>query len=134
MIVVGPPPLRPYQVVQRELTLLEEGPPPKQPPAPKVVGDILGDEERAVKVIFEGVYEEELHIDGEKGPMVKQLNGAQQHGSSGLGRYQDGRVGHEGSKAWKEMGRTERELWLIRIAKRQRQYHVWMQGLAEAQR
>mmetsp|Transcript_29679 Transcript_29679/g.91364 ORF Transcript_29679/g.91364 Transcript_29679/m.91364 type:complete len:151 (+) Transcript_29679:55-507(+) len=120
LIIVGPPPLCPISRRVDEITTAQGGraKPPALQPIP-LKGDVGGDGQRSVYVTIDGD-EVEVYIDGEKGPIMVQLNGSHRHGESGLGRYQDGQIGHEGSKAWADMGRTERECHIVRIAKRQK--------------
>eukprot|EP00416_Gambierdiscus_australes_P043943 CAMPEP_0171097370 /NCGR_PEP_ID=MMETSP0766_2-20121228/47506_1 /TAXON_ID=439317 /ORGANISM="Gambierdiscus australes, Strain CAWD 149" /LENGTH=138 /DNA_ID=CAMNT_0011556555 /DNA_START=72 /DNA_END=485 /DNA_ORIENTATION=+ len=119
MIVVGPPPLTPLSTALQQERQLE----PKKPPPPRheVIGELTGESQRSVKVKLNDTEEEEIWIDGEKGPLSIQLNGSMRLGAgSGVGRFKSGQIGHEGSKAWEKMGRTERECWLVTLAKRQR--------------
>merc|ERR1719221_2589176 len=80
---------------------------------------MLGGNQRMVKVDVDGE-EEEVFIDAENGPMWLDATGRYLRGQNDTGRFNLGNSGHEGSKAWYAMSKTEREVLLIRIARRQK--------------
>mmetsp|Transcript_78384 Transcript_78384/g.181857 ORF Transcript_78384/g.181857 Transcript_78384/m.181857 type:complete len:126 (+) Transcript_78384:57-434(+) len=97
-----------------------------RPTTPVISGKISGDE---VRVCLDGE-EEEVRVDGEKGPAWLQLNGTtrQMEGRSDGRVHMGHRSGHEHLKPWSSMGTTERETLLIITAKRQRRLRERQEG------
>mmetsp|Transcript_25607 Transcript_25607/g.51661 ORF Transcript_25607/g.51661 Transcript_25607/m.51661 type:complete len:160 (-) Transcript_25607:85-564(-) len=84
-------------------------------------GDIMSNSDRSLKVSVDGVVET-VYLNGEEGPLWFNLASQPHNGPRGRGRWQMTETrghGHEGTKAWSGMSKTEREILIIRVARYQ---------------
>merc|ERR1712048_946801 len=82
---------------------------------------LCGEDVKAVKVYVDG-QEEEVQMDGLRGPLWVQSAGWPRHGELGTGRVRMpwAPKSNECTKAWCELSASEHEIHLIITAKRQR--------------
>uniref|UniRef100_A0A7S2DYQ0 Uncharacterized protein n=1 Tax=Alexandrium andersonii TaxID=327968 RepID=A0A7S2DYQ0_9DINO len=98
-----------------------------------IEGDITGNDGRKVKVRIHG-WEEDIYINGSEGPIWMSPQLQPQNGHRGTGRWQmtvTRSHGHEGTKHWSDMTKTERELIIARTAKHNHAYRVYGYDLPE---
>mmetsp|Transcript_93292 Transcript_93292/g.200215 ORF Transcript_93292/g.200215 Transcript_93292/m.200215 type:complete len:158 (+) Transcript_93292:99-572(+) len=92
-----------------------------------ITGEILGDEVRSIAVSIDGK-EESVQINGEMGPAVIQLDGRTRNCNLDDGRMKQQKMyggvwsvkPNDMSKHWREATTSEREVYIIQVAKRQR--------------